>query len=78
MYSIAQRIRQGLGRCEDLDILVEATQQMGMMPGYSICGLPDGAAYPIRTLVQKFRSEFEEHIRNQEVSQAQQVLAALS
>ena len=65
MYKIARRIRQGAGRLVDLDILVETTRSMGMIPGLSICGLPDGAAWPIRTLVQKFRREFEERIAAQ-------------
>ncbi len=38
---------------------------MGMMPGMSICGLSDGAAYPIRTIVEKYRDEFEAHMRDQ-------------
>ena len=66
MYKIARRIREGAGRSYDLDLLVELTANMGMMPGMSICGLPDGAVYPIRTLVQKFRGEFERHIAAQE------------
>ncbi len=65
MYKVAQRIRAGAGRSYDLDLLAETTQNMGMMPGLSICGLPDGAAWPIRTLVQKFRAEFERHIAAQ-------------
>jgi len=65
MYKIASRIAAGAGRIGDLDLLVDTTNNMGMMPGLSICGLPDGAAFPIRTIVQKFRGEFEQHIRNQ-------------
>ncbi|MCG3126302.1 MAG: NADH-quinone oxidoreductase subunit F [Phycisphaerae bacterium] len=65
MYKIAQRLRAGAGRSVDLDILVEVSQNMGMMPGMSICGLPDGAAWPVRTLVQRFRAEFERHIAAQ-------------
>jgi len=65
MYKIARRIQAGAGRIYDLDLLTEVTRNMGMMPGLSICGLPDGAAWPIRTLVQKFRAEFEAHIRAQ-------------
>ncbi len=66
MHQVARRIRDGAGRPLDLDLLVEITQNMGMMPGLSICGLPDGAAWPIRTLVQKFRKEFEQRIAAQE------------
>lgn len=47
---------------------------MGMMPGLSICGLPDGAVYPIRTIVQKYRPEFEEHIRRQRPGFTEEVL----
>lgn len=65
MYKIAQRIRAGAGRLHDLDLLTELTHNMGMIPGLSICGLPDGAVYPIRHLVTKFRREFERHIRAQ-------------
>jgi NADH-quinone oxidoreductase subunit F len=49
-----------------------------MMPGLSICGLPDGAAYPIRTLIEKFRDEFEAHIRSQEPGRTERVLRVLN
>ncbi len=65
IYRIARRIQSGAGRSYDLDLIAELTENMGMMPGLSICGLPDGAVYPIRTLVQKFRAEFERHIAAQ-------------
>ncbi len=78
MYKIAARIALGAGRLEDLDIIVETSKNMGMMPGLSICGLPDGAAFPIRTLVEKFRPEFEERIRNQETGKADYVLSVLN
>ena len=38
----------------------------------------DGAAFPIRTLVEKFRPEFEERIRNQEAGKADYVLSVLN
>ncbi|MHC4610156.1 MAG: NADH-quinone oxidoreductase subunit NuoF [Planctomycetota bacterium] len=78
MYKIAARIAAGAGRSEDLDLLVEVTKNMGMMPGLSICGLSDGAAYPIRTIVEKYRSEFEEHMRRQEPDRVLKVLAAFN
>lgn len=70
MYKIAQRIAAGAGRKADLDLLIELTHNMGMMSGMSICGLPDGAVYPIRTIVEKYRAEFEEHISRQEPGRA--------
>jgi len=78
MHRIASRIADGAGRIEDLDLIEEVSGRMGMMPGLSICGLPDGATYPIRTLVRKFRSEFEEHIRAQEPGRAEAVLAGVN
>ena len=65
MYKVAQRLRNGAGRKYDLELLTEVTSNMGMMPGLSICGLPDGAVFPIRMLVEKFRAEFEQHIAAQ-------------
>lgn len=77
-YKIALRISLGAGRMADLDLLEEITTNMGMMPGLSICGLPDGACYPIRTIVQKFRAEFEDHIRKQEPHRVETVLKRLN
>jgi len=78
MYKIAQRIAEGAGRSGDLDILVEQTYNMGMIPGMSICGLPDGAVYPIRTIILKFRDEFEEHIRRQAPSAVERTLRTIN
>jgi NADH-quinone oxidoreductase subunit F len=74
MYKIARRIAMGAGRMSDLDLLVDISSNMGMMPGLSICGLPDGATYPVRTIVEKFRGEFEEHIGRQGPGQVEAVL----
>jgi NADH-quinone oxidoreductase subunit F len=78
MHKIADRIAHDAGRTEDLDILLETSRNMGMMPGLSICGLPDGATYPIETLVKKFRSEFEERIRTQPTERVKDLLPVLS
>jgi NADH-quinone oxidoreductase subunit F len=57
MYKMSSRLERGLGRAKDLDILAEVTGNMGMMPGMSICGLSDGAAFALKTVVDKFRDE---------------------
>jgi hypothetical protein len=49
-----------------------------MMGGLSICGLPDGAAYPVKTIVEKYRDEFEIHIRSQESGRVATVLRRLN
>lgn len=58
-----ERIKAGRGRLADLDLLAEIGDTIGMMPGTTICGLADGAAWPIKTALKKFRGEFEDHIR---------------
>ena len=78
MYKMAQRIRAGAGRTFDLDVLDEVSRNMGMMPGLSICGLSDGAAWPIGMLVRKFRAEFERHIAAQEPDAAARHIRAIN
>lgn len=78
MHKIAARIAMDAGRLEDLDILLETARNMGMMPGLSICGLPDGATYPIETLVKKFRGELEAAIKAQPSDRAKRVLSVLN
>ncbi len=60
---IMQRIRSGRGRLVDLDILLEIGNTIGIIPGTTICGLADGAAWPLKNAIGKFRQEFEDYIR---------------
>jgi NADH-quinone oxidoreductase subunit F len=78
LYKIASRIAIGAGRPEDLDLLEEVSGKMGMMPGYSICGLPDGATFPIRGIVQKFRKALEDAIAAQQPGRAEAILTVLN
>jgi NADH-quinone oxidoreductase subunit F len=64
MLKIVERFRRGQGRVEDLAILDEVANGMGIMPGTTICGLADGAGWPVKNAVKKFRAEFEEYIRS--------------
>ena len=57
------RIRAGRGRLKDLELLLEIGDTIGIMPGTTICGLADGAAWPIKNAIRKFRGEFEEYIK---------------
>lgn len=66
MYKMSHRLERGLGRPEDVDLLGQVPAKMGMMPGLSICGLSDGAAFAIRTIVEKFRSELEGYVRSED------------
>ncbi len=63
LYKTMKRIKSGGGRLEDIDIMLELASTMGIMPGTTICGLADGAAWPIKNAVAKFRPEIEAYIR---------------
>jgi NADH-quinone oxidoreductase subunit F len=61
--SMLNRIKAGKGRLKDLDLLLEIGDTIGIIPGTTICGLADGAAWPIKNAIRKFRSEFEDYIK---------------
>ena len=57
---ILERIENGLGTMEDLDTLLSLSKNM---TGTTICVLSDSCAVPIVSGIQKFRDEFEAHIK---------------
>jgi len=59
LYRIISRIEHGQGRVEDLDLLLNLSDQI---QGRTICALGDAAAMPVRAFVKNFREEFEYHI----------------
>ena len=61
LYRIIHRIEHGEGRAEDLDLLLNLSDQI---QGRTICALGDAAAMPVRAFVKNFREEFEYHIAN--------------
>jgi len=58
-----ERIKAGRGRLKDLELLLEIADSIGIIPGTTICGLADGAAWPIKNAIRKFRGEFEDYVR---------------
>jgi NADH-quinone oxidoreductase subunit F len=75
---ILERIRAGKGKLADLDLLQELSGSMGTIPGTTICGLADGAAWPIKNALAKFRDEFEEYLRSgrRSIGAAEELMAA--
>jgi len=61
--NMIRRIRAGRGRLLDLDLLLQIGDFIGIVPGTTICGLSDGAAWPIKNGIRKFRDECEEYIK---------------
>jgi NADH-quinone oxidoreductase subunit F len=76
MLKIMDRFRRGQGRMEDLHILEEVGNAIGIMPGTTICGLADGAGWPVKNAVKKFRAEFEEYIRSGQRSDCSALVGA--
>jgi NADH-quinone oxidoreductase subunit F len=65
---ILERIRDGHGKASDLDTLMDIANGIGIIPGTTICGLADGAAWPIKNAIKKFRPELEEYINARRVA----------
>ena len=61
LYRVVHRIEHGLGRPEDLDLLTSVADNIC---GRTICALGDAAAFPVKSFVKHFRSEFEYHIEH--------------
>jgi NADH-quinone oxidoreductase subunit F len=61
LYRIIHRIEHGAGRMEDLDLLLNLSDQI---QGRTICALGDAAAMPVRAFVKNYREEFEYHIKH--------------
>src|SRR3982750_4829632 len=58
MRKILDRVVDGGGRAQDIDMLLELEKTQGIMPGTTICGLADGTAWATRTFINKFYDEF--------------------
>ena len=63
MTKMTDRVRRGRGRREDIDIMAEIGENIGMMPGTTICGLADGAGWAVKQAVKKWRDEFDSYIK---------------
>jgi len=63
IYKLLCRIERGDATSKDLDLLLELAGSQGIMPGTTICGLADGTNWATRTIVNKYRSEFEARVK---------------
>ena len=76
MKKILERIRSGHGKLDDVERLHEIAASMGIIPGTTICGLSDGAAWPVKNAVMKFREDFVEYIQSGRKAKVSRLLAA--
>ena len=63
LYKLLVKIERGEGTGKDLDLVLEIANSMGTMPGTTICGLADGNNWAVKTIVNKFRGEFEARLK---------------
>lgn len=63
LFQLMTRIEKGNAKTKDLDLALEIASGMGAMPGTTICGLADGNNWAIRTIMNKYRDEFEARVR---------------
>ncbi len=61
LYRMLQRILDGKGKREDLDLLLSVGEKI---MGNTICALGDAAAAPVESFIKNFREEFEYYIEN--------------
>jgi NADH-quinone oxidoreductase subunit F len=61
MLRILDRIDKGLGRPEDIKLLVDVANNI---EGNTICAFGDAAAWPVKFTIQKFLPEFEKKVTN--------------
>jgi len=59
LRKMLERFHAGFGRSEDIDMMAELSKNM---LGRTFCPLGDAAAMPTISIVQKWRSEFEDHL----------------
>ena len=60
MSEVLERLEHGEGRVKDVDLLNDVADNI---LGKSFCALGDAAAMPVMSYIEKFRPEFEFHIR---------------
>ena len=61
LYCMVDRIEHGKGRTEDLDLLLNVSDNIA---GRTICALGDAAALPVKSFIKHFRDEFVHHIEH--------------
>ena len=63
LYRVVNRIENGQGRMEDLDLLNSVSDNIA---GRTICALGDAAALPVKSFIKHYRDEFIHHIQHKQ------------
>ena len=59
MEKILHRFENGNAKIEDIDLLLDVANNI---EGNTICALGDAAAWPVQSMIKRFRNEFEEKV----------------
>lgn len=62
LHKILDRFVRGEGRLEDIDLLMEVANNI---EGNTICALGDAAAWPVQSMIRRFRDEFEKRVQKE-------------
>lgn len=60
LWKVLKRFELGEGRLEDIDLLMEVANNI---EGNTICALGDAAAWPVQSMIRRFRDEFEKRVK---------------
>ena len=59
LWKILKRFEKGEGRVGDIDLLMDIANNI---EGNTICALGDAAAWPVQSMIRRFRDEFEKRV----------------
>ncbi len=59
LWKVLERFQAGQGKREDIDLLMDVANNI---EGNTICALGDAAAWPVQSMIRRFRDEFEKAI----------------
>ena len=60
LWKILKRFEKGKGRVGDIDLLMDIANNI---EGNTICALGDAAAWPVQSMIRRFRDEFEKRVK---------------
>jgi NADH-quinone oxidoreductase subunit F len=60
MEQVLHRIEHGHGKMSDINMILDMCSNM---KGVTICVLSDACAMPVEAMINKYREEFEYHVR---------------
>ena len=72
LWKILKRFERGDGRTGDIDLLMDIANNI---EGNTICALGDAAAWPVQSMIRRFRDEFEKRIKPAQAQVEQEAAA---